>query len=131
MSFSVRLPLPPVALSPNARVHWGAKARATKAYRTACAWALSFAKPRGWKPVPVEIEIEYRHHKGCGGYRPKDEDNAAASVKAAQDAMKDAGIIANDSRKFLHWTKFSLLTTKPEVDKAGGPGVFITVRVKA
>jgi crossover junction endodeoxyribonuclease RusA len=130
MSFTARLPLPSLALSPNARVHWAVKSRAAKAYRIACAWAFKCAMPTGWKPVPVEIDIEYRAHKGCGGYRPLDPDNAAASCKSAIDAMKDAGVIVNDSRKFLHWTRFSLLTTRPEVDKAGGPGVFITVRAK-
>jgi hypothetical protein len=128
--FTARLPLPSLALSPNARVHWAVKARAVKAYRQACAWAFQAAKPAGWKPQPIEIEVEYRAHKGVGGYRPVDSDNAAASIKNAIDSMRDAGIVLSDSRKQLIWVSFKLLTTKPECVKAGGVGVFVTVRAQ-
>ena len=33
MKLTITLPLPPACLSPNARVHWRVKAKATKAYR--------------------------------------------------------------------------------------------------
>ena len=44
---NVTLPWPPSALSPNARQHWSALARAKKAYRAACA-----AHAPAWKYFP-------------------------------------------------------------------------------
>lgn len=130
MTFTVRLPLPSIDLSPNARVHWAVKARATKAYRAACALAFRVARPRDWKACPVVIDIEYRAHRWCGGYHPKDPDNAISSLKGNFDAMKDAGIVRSDARAQLQWGSFKFLTTKRDVEKAGGPGVFITVRAQ-
>lgn len=128
MTFTVRLPLPCNELSPNSRVHWGVRARAAKGYRTACAWAFSLARPRGWKPQPVVIDVEYRVHRDCGGYQPRDTDNAIASLKAGIDGMKDASIIASDSRANLHWGEMKLIADRRSVRKAGGVGVFVTVR---
>ena len=39
----ITLPLPPKELSPNTRVHWGRKARATKKYRLVATVATDLA----------------------------------------------------------------------------------------
>lgn len=127
--FRVELPLPPKILSPNVRAHWAVKSSATKRERAAAAWVFKFRKPKGWTPVPIEIDVEYRCPKDAGGYIAQDEQNAKAALKATIDGMVDAGIIPTDSHKWLSWGAFSLVTTKRDpAFKARGEGVTITVR---
>lgn len=130
LAFTVQLPLPPDALSPNARKHWRAKARATSAYRTTCAWSIRSAIPKGWDwTAPVVVDVEYRAHRGCDGYHPRDEDNARASLKAAMDALRDAGAIASDAKDRLRWGDFTLITTARELERRRqGVGITLTVR---
>jgi Holliday junction resolvase RusA-like endonuclease len=95
------LALPFAELSPNARCHWAAKARKVKEYRQLAAWVMKLAK---LTPVDgrVLIDLEFylcRVDDGKFFYYPKDEDNARAAMKAAQDALKDAGIVAGDGKK--------------------------------
>lgn len=97
-----------------------------KAYREACAWSLQRAKPRDWKPCRVVIDVEYRAFRGCGGYHPKDLDNALASCKGMADALKDAGVVVSDAHAHLAWGEFTLVSTARKC-KARGAG--ITLRV--
>lgn len=119
-SVTITLPLPPRELSPNARVHYMAKARAVKKYRR---WAATEAQVAMgtfslkhayfWTAATVRVRWFTRTRR-----RP-DADNALASLKAAFDGMADAGLFANDRG----------LTHKPivfAVDKAN-PRVEITV----
>ena len=129
-SFAVELPLPPKDLSPNVRKHWAAKARATKKYRTACAWAFTAAKPKGWKQRPIVIDVGYRCSANAPGYVAHDSQNAIASLKAAADGIVDAGIIPTDSHDWLEWGGVSLVTRKDDPAwKLLGDGVTVTVRV--
>lgn len=115
----VVLPLPPKELSPNARVHWSlrsrlvkaARARATEGART----ALHFAgmAPPMWERAYVKM-IFYWPDK-----RRRDASNAAASTKAYEDGIEDAGVIANDEG-------FSFLPVEMQVDREN-PRVEITV----
>lgn len=132
LSFVVDLPLPCKILSPNVRAHWAVKAAATKRHRTDAGFLFKIAKPKGWKPVPVEISVEYRCPKGSAGYVAHDEQNAKSSLKAAVDAMVDAGIIPTDSHRWLTWGDFVLVTSKRDrAIKDGGEGVTIMVRARA
>lgn len=99
-----------------------------KGYRDACAWAFVASKPIGWKAGPVVLDIEYRVHRGIAGYKPKDEDNARSALKNAVDGGRDAGIFFSDSHRNVRYGKFGLITTQRDVERAGGPGVFVTVR---
>jgi hypothetical protein len=103
------------------------KSRATKTYRKACWMAFLVAKPRTWKACAVVIDVEYRCTRGCGGYAPMDEDNARASLKSAIDGMRDARVAPNDSKKWVTWGRFVLLTSL-EALAGRMPGVTITVR---
>lgn len=96
----ITLPLPPKELSPNARVHWRAKASKVKSYREAAkieamvaAHETGMDKPFSW----VRIKATFYHTQNRG----RDADNALASLKSAFDGLADAGIVTND-RKITH-----------------------------
>lgn len=128
----VHLSTPPAILSPNVRRHWAAKGGAVKGYREACGWMFKSVRRHFPKdPVPIIIDVEYRATRGCGGAVCYDEDNARASLKAAIDGMVDAGIIPTDSKKWLRWGDFTLITNKRSAAwKARGDGVTITIRMQ-
>ena len=93
---TVVLSLPPKELSPNARPHWRAKAKATKAYRNEARVAALQAMsglPKHW------------HHFDKGKtfvtfykptFRRTDPDNLLSSLKAAFDGLVDAGLLTDD-----------------------------------
>lgn len=99
-----------------------------KQYRDACAWAFIAAKPLGWKVGPVAVDVEFRSHRATGRYHPRDIDNAISSTKQIWDGAKDAGVLLSDAKRNFEIADFKLYTTEREVTKAGGPGVFVTVR---
>ena len=87
------LPWPPAALSPNARGHWSARARAAKRYRADC-WALAkAAKARvDWGGL-VALRLNFVPPSS----RRRDDDNLVAAFKSGRDGIADAlGI--DDSR---------------------------------
>lgn len=89
---TLTFPWPPKELSPNARVHWAARARATKRYRAECGWIARESKataPDGF----IEIRVTF-----CPPNRKqRDRDNMQASIKALFDGLADA-LGVNDSR---------------------------------
>jgi predicted metal-dependent phosphoesterase TrpH len=119
-SFICRLPLPPSDLSPNraSHAHWRLRHGATDEYRMIARSCFKRDKPAGWAASHVELEMHYYCTKASRGYRPKDVQNALAAIKAAVDGMVDAGVVANDSKKFVSWGRLRLLTTAKEVAAA-------------
>jgi len=92
---AVQLPWPARKLSPNARSkHWGGRARATKAARSAAAWAiraaLGPAKP-DWPGARVSLTFRPPDR------RRRDLQNCIASAKALMDGIADA-IGVDDSK---------------------------------
>lgn len=88
------LPWPPKELSPNARLHHMAKARAKKMYRSACGWT---AKQQGAGRIDAErltVHIQFVPPDR----RARDVDNMLASIKAGLDGLAD--VIGVDDR---HW----------------------------
>jgi len=79
------LPWPPKELSPNARVHRLAKAKAAKAYRLAC-WAIArqslIKLPEGRHALKLTFVPPTR--------QPRDLDNCLASIKSGLDGVADA-----------------------------------------
>ena len=92
MKQTVSLPWPAKELSPNARTHWAAKARAVKGYRLACAWHAAEQKIRKMK-APISATITFHPPSR----RRMDIDNMLARAKAGIDAVSDA-IGVDDSR---------------------------------
>ena len=108
----ITLPWPPAALSPNARTHWSALARAKKAYRAACAWT---AKEQGAGRIDAQ-----RLHLTITFYPPNrrahDLDNCLARLKSGLDGLAD--VLGVDDK---HWS----LT----IAKADAVGGFVRVEV--
>ena len=94
---TVTLPWPPRELFPNSRVHWGARARAAKAYRHAC-WAL--AKEAGIV-APDSERIHLFVDFVPPDRRRRDDDNMVAAFKAGRDGLADA-LGVDDSRFVIH-----------------------------
>ena len=79
------LPWPPKELSPNARVHRMAKAKAAKAYRHAC-WALTKEARITLKRTPVSIRVTFVPPTK----QARDLDNCLAAIKSGLDGVADA-----------------------------------------
>lgn len=95
---TITLPLPHKHLSPNARCHWRAKARAVKNYRTAATAAAIIAQHgERWEWGESSVLCRF-YFKDA---RARDSDNLLASMKSAFDGLADAGIVEND-RDFDH-----------------------------
>jgi crossover junction endodeoxyribonuclease RusA len=116
MKYEITVPLPPKALSPNARVHWAVKAKVTKQYRAACAMAYHCSRVPPLFP-PVKIHLDFylaRVPLAYDAYFAKDADNARSSFKAGQDALADAGIIPSDGQRYLRMGETRLHTRAKE-----------------
>ncbi len=94
-AYTFSIPLPPRELSPNARTHWATRAKAKRKYRQTCG-LLMLSQSRGDRPMfnkaRVVVEWFARDRRGLG----LDDDNRLASLKAAFDALQDAGIVVDD-----------------------------------
>lgn len=89
----ITLPWPPKELSPNARVHFMVKARATKAYKFDC-WA-SLAAHRSALRGRTEFRVTFCPPSS----RRMDTDGMIARFKPGQDALSD--ITGIDDSKFV------------------------------
>tara|TARA_B100000678_G_C18228596_1_gene509836 strand:+ start:433 stop:798 length:366 start_codon:yes stop_codon:yes gene_type:complete len=107
----IRLPWPPKELSPNARVHHHALARAKKKYGNECGWEL---KAQGLKKIEAD-EL----HLSIVFYPPdnilRDLDNMLASIKAGLDAISQQ-ICVDDSKWSLSIKKSKHLGGYVEIE---------------
>lgn len=92
--FVVELPWADPALSPNGRVHWATKARATKTAKTMAA-ALTRIETKT-KPQWLSARLEWAFHPKTA--HALDLDNCIASCKAYQDGIAIA--LGIDDSKF-------------------------------
>ncbi len=101
----IALPFPPPTLSPNARPHWAAKARAFKAYKFQCFAVLSQYREdlKGRDSFELRFMPPDRQRR--------DIDNMLAASKAALDALSEVCGV-DDS-------KFNLTIAKGEPVKGG------------
>lgn len=84
--YLIRLPWPPASLSPNARGHWSAKAKAASRYRGE---ARLLAQAMGCRALAVPgLSVEVIFYPP--DYRRRDTDNMLASVKSGLDGISDA-----------------------------------------
>ena len=100
--------LPYPELSPNARVHWAVKAKATKVLRAEVYWLAWEEHIQGPPMEQAVISYEFT----VTSKRRRDLDNLVASMKAAQDGLVDAGVIRADDSQHLRLGKVSLVVGK-------------------
>lgn len=107
------LPWPPSALSPNARQHWSALARAKKAYRAACAAQALAQGARRIKASRLHLSLTF--------YPPTrrafDLDGLLSRMKSGLDGLSDV-LQVDDSRWSL------------SISKADTVGGMVRVRVE-
>ena len=108
---TITLPLPPMALSPNARSHWAVKHKAAKSYRQA---ALLMATTHCDLYRGVEFE-SYTLHFFFGDKRRRDKDNYTARMKSALDGISDA-IGQDDSEWNFDGVRFEIDKSNPRVE---------------
>ena len=99
------LPWPPKVLSPNARVHWAAKSKAAKAYRTACfllCRQAALTVPAGRALLSLEFIPPDR--------RRRDDDNCIAAFKSGRDGVAEA--LGIDDSRFVTQLQISAETIK-------------------
>ena len=98
---TIELPLPPQEIRPNARVHWGRKAKRVKEYRSRAKHAaLQILLEGGGRNelvtlIPVSrasVRITMLNKTA----RKMDQDNLIASMKPALDGLTDAEIWTDD-----------------------------------
>jgi hypothetical protein len=113
-SISITIPLPPRCLSPNGRVHWAKKAKATKEHRTSSFYdareALNGRTPPGWLKASLRVVAYFPNR------RMPDPTNFMASLKAAEDGIADAGIIVNDRALWPERPVFRVDKMNPRVE---------------
>ena len=107
------LPWPPKELSPNFRAHWGALAKAKKAFRARCAWA---AREQGACAIQAD-----KLHLSLTFYAPTrrayDLDNALARMKSGLDGLAD--VLGVDDR---HWAL--------SIERSDDVGGYVQVEVR-
>lgn len=111
---ALTLPLPPAALSPNARGHWAAKARATKAYRHRAEMTARANVPAHRRERWPAAEVRWTWY--FPDRRRRDPDNIAAACKALWDGLRDAGIIADDDRLVIHPPTVAVDRERPRIE---------------
>lgn len=120
-------PLPPRGLSPNgAHGHYAAVAAAKRLYRhEVFVDARNACLANHWRaPQKAKVSIRFctggRRKDAPGRYRPLDVANAVMAFKAGFDALKDGGLILDDSHRHL-------LLGSMEIDSDTGPWVVLTL----
>ena len=119
----IELPLPPRALSSNARVHWSRRHRETKGYRESALMHMrvSLQNERHAPKPPVRVSYAFctKNARRIGLYAPRDHTNAVDAIKAAQDGIADA-LGFDDSAKYM---RLGTVT----IDATVGPFVRVVV----
>ena len=121
MTLCFEIPYPPGALSPNARVHWGAKARhAKKARSEAMLVAQSAARQAGFVPSDrLRVHLLFKPTTA----RIRDRDNALASMKPALDGIASA-LQVNDA-------VFEPVVEFAPSDRRRAPCVLVTIEERS
>lgn len=107
-----------VLLTSNMRPHWATKARHTRAIRD-MAWVL--AKHQRVQLMPaatLEVVTKWPDH------RVRDATNIEPTSKAAVDGCVDAGLLTDDSSRYLIHTGYAIDT---ETHKVPGVACFLTL----
>ncbi len=113
VKFTARVRRPELPPSPNDRMHFRAKGPIVKAWRDAARDAAKAAGIPNLARIRFSAVI-YRTRLGHA-----DEDNDRSRLKPAIDGLRDAGVIANDTRGFIEHG--------PVTEEKGPVGVLLIV----
>jgi len=116
-SLKIIIPIPSPKLSPNARLHWAAKSKLTKAARR---FAYTRAREAlGRNPAPLWDKCRANVAAYFPTVRHPDPDNLIARLKATFDGIADAQIMIDDA---------NLWPERPTIGKdAKNPRIEITI----
>lgn len=118
LPLSITLPLPPMSLSKNARVHW---ARRNRDFQDWKYWTTALVREQFTSPHAITCElgadIIWRYSRG----RHPDRDNAIARCAAIMDGAEAAGLFADDRQIVEGRITFERV-------KAGEEAVVVTFR---
>lgn len=116
-TITITIPLPPRELSPNHTVGSRGgrlgKAAKIKAYRRTAGFVALAARGRttlAWPKATAQATFYVKIN------RRRDADNALASLKAAFDGLRDAGVIADDSGLTHLPVVFAVDKVRPRVE---------------
>ena len=114
-TLTLHLPLPPAALSPNARKHYMAKANVVADARE-LARCLAILGRGDWTPLPGAV---YRLTETycIAGKRRHDVRNLYAAFKAYEDGLVDGGVLLDDSDAVLVHGAPSIQRVKTKVEE--------------
>ena len=120
--------LPRTALSPNGAQggSWRAKASATKELREATRIAAESAFSGRSGLNRARVGVEYRitsQRRRDGSYRPRDLGNALAALKPLFDGIVDAGIVPDDSVRYMELGETRIVKVERYEDEC----LFVTV----
>lgn len=98
-TLTVTMLLPDPLLTPNLRLHWGARARHTSAQRSYARWAVPWdlaieAMFEGVERVRIDVEVRPRPRM-----KRLDDDNFWSAMKATRDGLADA--LGFDDKQFV------------------------------
>lgn len=82
-------------LTSNARLHWTVKAGYTRLIRERVGWLAKAER------IPAQDHVTVQLHYLPGDNRRRDAPNLVASQKPAVDALVDAGIVPDDTARWV------------------------------
>lgn len=112
---TVTLPPIPKQLRAQNRSHWKAKADHLKRYRSdVCnAFKAAMGDMRFERAtLSMTLYADLTKMRLANGYAPKDIGNLIAAFKSGQDGIVDAGLIPDDSAKYLSYGAVKILGGK-------------------
>lgn len=99
-----------VLMTSNLRLHWATKARHTKAIRD-MAWILCMhPKCQHMPAATLEVVAKW------GNKRARDAANIEPTAKAAIDGCVDAGLLTDDSQRYLKHVGYSISDDTHSID---------------
>lgn len=141
MTIRANIPLPRKGNSSNHHGAWQVRARDTKWYREQGYLSVfGIHNNPEWEPIrPVRIDADFYMGADRGlitiarhaSYRPLDIANAISSLKGAIDGLVDAGVVPDDSHKWVTWGEVHLYRTKKQHQGKSGVVLIITQLEKA
>lgn len=129
MKVILTIPLPPKGCSPNemSHRHWRYRYQARDQYKQdvfLCAVKQKLPRFQGKVRMQATFYMA-RADYDDGNYRPRDEENAQASLKAVADSLESYGYIGGDSYYWVTWLPVKLYGRKK--DHQGRCEVVVTI----